>query len=74
VNGERVDERHLEPNDEIAIGPLIFRLEQTEAPAGISDPAVPESAPLGESAVELEADDFDEGDLVPLSVEQRPRG
>lgn len=40
VNGRSVDEAQLRAGDEVAIGPLLFRLE-VEAPAPVSTPSLP---------------------------------
>jgi pSer/pThr/pTyr-binding forkhead associated (FHA) protein len=64
VNGQRVEEAPLRLSDEIAIGPLLFRLESaaptTPAPAASDRPAQPAALP------ELPPLDDEEGDLIPL--------
>jgi len=47
VNGRRVDEAQLHPGDEVAIGPLLFRLEapQGAAPPRPNAPAPPANRP-----------------------------
>lgn len=46
VNGRLVQEARLEPNDELAIGPLLFRLENEQTPEQTPTVrAVPESKP-----------------------------
>lgn len=63
VNGLLVEEAKLEFGDEIAIGPLIYRLESLGAPAPVksSKPAPPPS-PASDSGLIIELDD----DLIPL--------
>lgn len=63
VNGELSEESHLQPGDEVAIGPLLFRFEDDPPPPP------PAAKPVAEaptpSLPDLPADS--DGDLVPLS-------
>lgn len=71
VNGQIVEEARLKPGDEIAIGPIIYRLEQIEsapapppvAPSPKPAPAAAPPASLPQLPVALGDDD---GELVPL--------
>ena len=75
VNGRVVEEANLSPGDEVAIGPLLYRVEDPEAaarPAGRSTP--PPAAPVdpGPSrppslpSLPAPAGPVDDNDLVPL--------
>ena len=69
VNGQPVEEAQLRPGDEIAIGPLIYRLvDQRETPkAGRSNESSDPSAKLQEPSLPLsETTPSDEIGLVPL--------
>lgn len=59
VNGERIEEAALEDADEIAIGPIVFRLEWPRSSREGLEPALPEA----------ETPEIDPGDLVPLDDE-----
>jgi pSer/pThr/pTyr-binding forkhead associated (FHA) protein len=71
VNGVLSDESRIHPGDEIAIGPLLFRFEDSEpAPQPRTPPASAQAkpapaAPPTSSLPDLPIDP--EGDLVPLS-------
>jgi pSer/pThr/pTyr-binding forkhead associated (FHA) protein len=71
VNGLVVDEAHLRPGDEVAIGPLLFRVEDPDAVPGASARAsarAPVPAAPPSSLPDLPTDPNDpEGDLLPLS-------
>ena len=69
VNGRLVDEAQLHPGDEIAIGPLLFRMEVT--PEAASPPPVSPSRPSRTARPadfpDLQADtDDSDSDLYPL--------
>ncbi|RUL87290.1 FHA domain-containing protein [Tautonia sociabilis] len=56
INGLTIDEAALEPGDEVAIGPLVFRLEGPEAvPSPGAGPA-PFSPPADDDLIPLEDD------------------
>lgn len=66
INGEPREEACLQPGDEIAIGPLLFRFEDEPAPAPRAKAAT--KNPKGKAApslAEMSADP--DGDLLPLS-------
>jgi predicted component of type VI protein secretion system len=72
VNGLLVDEATLQPGDEVAIGPLIYRVEGAAdapepgpTPAAAAVPAAAQGAAKPPSLSDLATDDPD-GDLVPL--------
>lgn len=56
INGERIEEASLEDGDEIAIGPIVFRLDWPRSTSEAQAPASPEE----------ETPEIDSGDLVPL--------
>jgi predicted component of type VI protein secretion system len=66
VNGRLVDEAQLRPGDELAIGPVLYRLEEipASAPARLANiPVKPPSLP------ELPNDPGDpDGELVPIDI------
>ncbi len=69
LNGRLIEEARLEPNDELAIGPFLFRLENEETP--VSTPAVragsvskPSPAPVKPAPAPLSVEPDDH--LVPL--------
>ncbi len=73
VNGLLVDEAQLRPGDEVAIGPLLFRLDVMAAamtpptPPSPPTPRPPEPAAGPSGLSELPADPSDlEGDLYPI--------
>jgi len=61
VNGRLVDEAQLRPGDEVAIGPIIYRMEVTAAAA----PPSPRPAPAAPPAPPPDLGDPD-GDLYPI--------
>jgi pSer/pThr/pTyr-binding forkhead associated (FHA) protein len=73
VNGLRVEECQLNPGDEVAIGPLIYRVEDTETAAAAakeaSTPVVPTPVATPERlpTFTMSASDSDE-DLIPLDT------
>jgi pSer/pThr/pTyr-binding forkhead associated (FHA) protein len=71
VNGRLLEECRLQPGDELAIGPIIFRLEQEDEEAtGLKQPAArPVSGKPGQNqprGMQASAPDSDDVDLVPL--------
>ncbi|WP_152053442.1 FHA domain-containing protein [Tautonia marina] len=56
INGERIEEAALEDGDEIAIGPILFRLDWPRSSHEGSEPVAPKA----------ETPEIDSGDLVPL--------
>lgn len=69
VNGERAEEAPLRPGDEIAIGPLLYRLEDDPPPAAPKPATLTATVPAPKpppppSLPDLRADP--DGDLVPL--------
>ena len=80
VNGQLVEEARLEAGDELAIGPLIYRLEQIDerrdapsSPSPAAKPATPpphRSAPPPQVAAAAKQSDWGTGDsdeeLIPL--------
>jgi pSer/pThr/pTyr-binding forkhead associated (FHA) protein len=67
VNGRLVDEALLRPGDEVAIGPLIYRLEtELLASAPAPKPAPAARAPKRPPAPPRRPDDS--GDLIPLDL------
>lgn len=72
LNGRVIDEAQLVPGDEVAIGPLLFRLEnpdgpQVPTPAAVSTkPQVPQKPPDLPS-LPARRDDPD-GDLIPFDL------
>ena len=66
INGEPREESRLQPGDEIAIGPLLFRFEDEPSPAPRAKPAT--KNPKGKAAPSLPEMSADpDGDLLPLS-------
>ena len=67
INGEPREESRLQPGDEIAIGPLLFRFEDEPTPAPRAKAATPAAskAKAPPSLPEMSADP--DGDLLPLS-------
>jgi pSer/pThr/pTyr-binding forkhead associated (FHA) protein len=59
INGHRVEEAQLAAGDELALGPLLFRLEAVAAPASPPRAASPASSPIGD----------DDDELVPLDLD-----
>lgn len=77
VNGLRVDESLLRLGDELAIGPLLYRVEGEEArPSGRatdSSPPVGDSTPSAKAGKPpslpfLPTEDEDDDDLIPLDL------
>jgi len=69
VNGRVVDEARLQTGDEVALGPLIFRVEGIDpppAPAGPPPVAAVVHEPKPESLPDMPLDAED--DLMPLSL------
>jgi predicted component of type VI protein secretion system len=73
VNGVAVEESQLHPGDEIAIGPIIYRMEsEAPAPASAPPPGIPVDRPAP-SVKPPSLPDFSnfhdpEGDLVPIDL------
>lgn len=68
VNGVRSEESQLKSGDEIAIGPLLFRLEEEAPPPPPPEPPSPAAkAPSPPSLPDLPAPSDPDGDLIPLS-------
>jgi predicted component of type VI protein secretion system len=73
VNGVAVEEAQLYPGDELAIGPIIYRMEaEAPAPAAAPSPAIPVRRP-GAAVKPPSLPDFPnlhdpEGDLVPIDL------
>ncbi len=66
INGEPREESRLQPGDEIAIGPLLFRFEDEPVPAPRVKAAAKDSkGKAAPSLPEMSADP--DGDLLPLS-------
>lgn len=67
VNGALIEEARLFPGDEVAIGPLLYRLEDEVAapPAPIARPPAASSKP---PSLPNLPDDFSDGDLVPIDL------
>lgn len=72
VNGRRVEESRLYPRDEVAIGPLIYRLvaeggeETAGPPASTGEPARRTSSTAGKAPEQPLPDDPDDIGLVPM--------
>jgi pSer/pThr/pTyr-binding forkhead associated (FHA) protein len=67
VNGLVVDETELHQGDEIAIGPVLFRVDGLEAPQPVVPPQAPEPLPKPSSLPSLPVDPNDPDlDLLPL--------
>ena len=66
VNGRRVEEAQLHPGDEVAIAPLLFRLED---PNPVPPPAPAPPPPAQSPSPDVEDPD---GDLVPLDDDLFP--
>jgi predicted component of type VI protein secretion system len=66
VNGVTVEEAQLHPGDEVAIGPIIYRME-AEAPA--PPPPIPAPRPAASAKPPSLPDPHDpEGDLIPIDL------
>src|SRR3954467_10261264 len=76
VNGRLIDEAQLHPGDEVAIGPILYRVEslvpQSPAPAPVSRPAPAPPPPVAKAtnppsfpSLPTESNDPD-GELIPL--------
>lgn len=75
VNGRLVDETQLHPGDEVAIGPILYRVESLLAqpaaasprPTAVQPPPVPSPAPRPDSLPSLPAGSSGpDSELVPL--------
>lgn len=64
VNGRLIEETLLKPGDEVAIGPIIYRMEaENQAPASKAKPSADSLASTRGPSDPVEPDD----ELVPLS-------
>jgi len=66
VNGREIDETQLHRGDEVAIGPLLFRVEEDPNAAPASPRAERAPTPSGRSDPRASADDAPEIELIPL--------
>ncbi len=67
VNGVAVDEAQLYPGDEVAIGPIIYRMESEAAPPPASAP-VPAASVKPPSLPDFSNFHDPEGDLIPIDL------
>lgn len=70
VNGRLIDEAQLHPGDEVAIGPILYRVESLSSPPQSPSPAPPApvakaSKPSSLPSLPSPANDLD-SDLIPL--------
>jgi len=65
VNGRLVDEAQLKPGDEVAIGPLLFRVEVMPEAVNAPPPRAPVPPPAGLPDLSKNSNDPD-GDLYPI--------
>lgn len=68
VNGKLVEEAQLKPGDEVAIGPVLYRLDQLAPPPATAPRKPAASAVKSSPPPRLREEPDSDGDLIPIDL------